>query len=268
MKVVRLSALCTGRLYPPGNITDTHLCLSQPQGHSATEGLCQWKIPMAPSGFVPATFRLVSFTYYSTNIPKNFNLWFSSTFCWFRVLSLALCSHSPSKLCLRPNDKLHIHIRWHVNHIFIFTYLAQGSRHDSDMKVSCHLQQSICNYFTFCLPWISVRFLLITNLTHFFQCIYLFHFSTCFDRPNAHHQENQLYQDIIWYVSLCVGDCLVCWTGIPDTSTQSDIYQMMYWYNCFSWWWALGRSKHVEKWNKWINTLKKVRQVGVINKNL
>ena len=37
MKVVRLSALHTGRLYPPGNIPGTHFCwrLSQPQGHSA-----------------------------------------------------------------------------------------------------------------------------------------------------------------------------------------------------------------------------------------
>ena len=26
MKVVRLSALCTGRLYPPGNIPGTHFC--------------------------------------------------------------------------------------------------------------------------------------------------------------------------------------------------------------------------------------------------
>jgi hypothetical protein len=26
----------------------------------------------------------------------------------------------------------------------------------------------------------------------------------------------------------------------------------MYWYNWFSWWWALGRSKHVQKWNKHI----------------
>jgi hypothetical protein len=34
MKVVRLSALRTGRLYPPGNIPGTHffLRLSQPQG--------------------------------------------------------------------------------------------------------------------------------------------------------------------------------------------------------------------------------------------
>jgi hypothetical protein len=26
MKVVRLSAVCTGRLYPPGNIPGTHFC--------------------------------------------------------------------------------------------------------------------------------------------------------------------------------------------------------------------------------------------------
>jgi len=33
----RLSALCTGRLYPPGNTPGTHFCqrLSRPQGHSA-----------------------------------------------------------------------------------------------------------------------------------------------------------------------------------------------------------------------------------------
>ena len=38
MKVVRLSALRTDRLYPPGNIPGTHFCyrLSQSQGHSAT----------------------------------------------------------------------------------------------------------------------------------------------------------------------------------------------------------------------------------------
>ena len=37
IKVVRLSALCTGRLYPPKSIPGTHFCqrLSQYQGHSA-----------------------------------------------------------------------------------------------------------------------------------------------------------------------------------------------------------------------------------------
>ena len=83
----------------------------------------------------------------------------------------------------------------------------------------------------------------------------LFHFSTCFEQPSAHHQENQLYH-IIWYISLRVGGRLVCrsLTCIPDSHLHGVIYvyQMMYWYNCFSWWWALGCSKHVEKWNKHI----------------
>ena len=124
----------------------------------------------------------------------------------------------------------------------------------------CHLQ---------CLqegsPVLSVRmcseFLLITNLTHFFQCIYLFHFPTCFEQASAHHQENQLYQYIIWYISLCVGDCLVCRRSqhTRQSPAHSDIYQMMYWYNWFSWWWALACSKHVEKWNK---HFKKGGQVG------
>ena len=33
--------------------------------------------------------------------------------------------------------------------------------------------------------------------------IYLFRFSTCFEQPCAHHQEGQLYQYNIWYVTLC-----------------------------------------------------------------
>jgi len=41
--------------------------------------------------------------------------------------------------------------------------------------------------------------------------------------------------------------------------TQSETYQMIYWYSWFSWWWAPGCSKHVEKWNTYIE---EVRQVG------
>ena len=36
--------------------------------------------------------------------------------------------------------------------------------------------------------------------------------------------------------------------------TQSDIYQRLYWYNWFPWWWARGCSKRVENWNKYIGT--------------
>jgi len=37
-----------------------------------------------------------------------------------------------------------------------------------------------------------------------------------------------------------------------QSPTHSDIYQMLYWYSWFSWWWARDCSKHVENWNKYI----------------
>jgi hypothetical protein len=101
----------------------------------------------------------------------------------------------------------------------------------------------------------------MNNMMHNSFSICLFQFSTCFEQPCAHHQENQLCQYNIWYMSLCIGDCLVCRSGrnwlqfLPDlhtrrSPTRSDIFQMLYWHNWFSWWWAWGCLKHVENWNK------------------
>ena len=110
---------------------------------------------------------------------------------------------------------------------------------------------------------IVIRIIILVNNhldPQFSFLVCLFQFYTCFEKPYTHHQESHFYQYDIRYMSLCVGDRLVCGYGwiyihtcIPDchlcivTCTRCLIDTID------SWWWAHGCSKHVENWNKHIN---------------
>jgi hypothetical protein len=67
----------------------------------------------------------------------------------------------------------------------------------------------------------TLRVLILVNNqldAQLFFLICLFQSSTCFEQPRAHHQENQLYQYNVWYMSLCVGGRLVCRSGRNSSS--------------------------------------------------
>jgi len=48
------------------------------------------------------------------------------------------------------------------------------------------------------------------------------------------------------YVTLCR------WPARETVTDRVTYTRCLYWHNWFSWWWARGYSKHVEKWNKYI----------------
>jgi len=103
--------------------------------------------------------------------------------------------------------------------------------------ISCLLYYFHIFHLLYC-----VMLILVNDQLHALFCfsyICLFHFSTCFGQPSVRHQESQLYQYDLWYISFYVGDCVVHRfhpnLHTTRTPTHSDIYHRSYWYNWLFW---------------------------------
>ena len=133
---------------------------------------------------------------------------------------------------------------WHV-----------GFRH-SEKKQRCHFQGSI--FYVLLTVHFSIFLVNIQLDANFFNMfisvLYMFRAAMC-----SSSGESIVSIRYLVYVTLCRWPSSMQFHPSLHTGRspiQSDIYQMSYWYNWLSWWWAHGCPKRVENWNKHVKKKK------------
>jgi hypothetical protein len=77
----------------------------------------------------------------------------------------------------------------------MFRFYKKKKNRQNFMAINVQKLQLQWKYFVFSVMRKFIFYFLVNNQldVQFFFRIYLFQFSTCFEHPCAHHQENQLY---------------------------------------------------------------------------
>jgi hypothetical protein len=139
---------------------------------------------------------------------------------YFQTLTqIVVCFVSPFKI-------------YKITHCQLNPTVKQKATRTQKSRGLSGLHKMETHHFIFCWPCIFLWFLVNDQIDANFYLMCLFQYSTRFEQPRAHYQENQLYQYSIWYTSICVGDRFVCrspictWNGASSWSFTKETHHL------------------------------------------